>query len=83
MCSLGININSRDESGDTPVLKLCQLYSGYGHEIKQRLGILIEFGASLEAKDNNDIDVLKFLKDNGLSGYSIHEYWRPKKKLRV
>ena len=81
---VGIDINSKDESGDTPLLKLYQIYKDYGHEIKERLGILIEFNASLEAKDNNGIDVMKFLKDNDLfTPDEIRESWRPKKKQRV
>ena len=82
--SVGIDINAKDESGDTPLSKLCQLYRDYGHEIKKRVLILIEFDASLEAKDNNGIDVKMLLKDNDLfTENDVYNSWQPNKRRRV
>ena len=62
---LEIDINSTDIHGDTLLLKLCQVHRDFGHKIKQWLTILIKYEASFKAKDNNGIDVMSFLKDNG------------------
>ena len=79
---VGIDINSKDDSGDTPLLNLCQLYRDHGHEITKRLNILIKFNTSLEEEDNNGTDVMTFLKDNDLFTGDDVQYWRPKKRQR-
>ncbi len=82
--TLGIDINSKDSSGDTPLLKLCRVYQVCKHEIHKRFAILIEYEASLKAKNNDGIDAMQFLIDNNLLFEAdLEEYRRPNKKRRV
>ena len=81
---LGIDINSKDNYGNTPLLKLFQVYQEYGHEIKKRLTILIECKASLQPEDNKGIDVVGFIKDNDLLFEAdLEEHSRLKKRQRI
>ena len=63
-------------------MKLCQLYKDHGCYIKSLLRVLItEFDVSLEAKDNNEINVRKFLNDNDLfTDDDAYELLRRKKR---
>ena len=61
------------------------MYQDYGFKNKGLLRILIiEFNASLEAEDNNGIDIRKFLNDNDLfTEDDVYELSPPKKRQRV
>ena len=81
---LGVDINTKDDCGDTPLLKLYQIYKNCGQEITKRLRILIEFNASLEVKDNNGIEVMILLNENVLLTINgDHNLLRPTKRQRI
>src|SRR2546423_11363806 len=49
---LGIDVNAKDNSGNTPLMKVCQLYGKNNLVIGQQIRMLIEFGANIYLGNN-------------------------------